>query len=90
MYDKENTPLKLKKLIDTTKNEYRIASKSYIPLYIGYNEANMMQKEKLFTKVGDTINNLFGNDVMIAGITKKTYTSLDMMHFVPKSFSVNK
>jgi len=46
-----------------------------------------MKKEKLFSKIGDTIDNLFGNDVMIAGVAKKTYTSLDMIHFLPTNFS---
>jgi hypothetical protein len=44
----------------------------------------MMVKENLFKKQFDTISDLFGNDVIIAGLPKKTYTSLDMMHFVPK------
>jgi hypothetical protein len=43
-----------------------------------------MLKENLFKKQFDIISNLFGNDVIIAGLPKKTYTSLDMMHFVPK------
>ncbi|MEI7563050.1 MAG: hypothetical protein WCJ39_05175 [bacterium] len=45
----------------------------------------MMKKEKLFQEINNTIDNLFGNDIIIKGIAKKTYTSLDMMHFVPKA-----
>jgi hypothetical protein len=30
------------------------------------------------------IDDLFGYDVVIVGILKKTYTLLDMMHFIPK------
>jgi hypothetical protein len=61
-----------------------------MPMYIGFTEGAMMQKEKLFTKIGDTIDNLFGNNIFIAGIAKKTYTSLDMMHFVPIQFITKK
>ena len=44
----------------------------------------MMIEENLFKKKYDTITNLFGNDIIIAGLPKKTYTTLDMMHFVPR------
>ncbi|MEI6118841.1 MAG: hypothetical protein WCP92_06560 [bacterium] len=79
--------MKIKDIIDTTKNNYTINGKEYLPMYIGYTEGNMMKREKLFSKIGDTIDNLFGNNVMIAGIAKKTYTSLDMMHFLPSTLS---
>lgn len=83
-YDANNLPLKMKEIVDTTKNDYTIDWKKYLPLYIGYTEGNMMKREKLFWKIGDTIDNFFGNNVMIAGIAKRTYTSLDMIHFIPK------
>jgi hypothetical protein len=54
-------------------------------MYIGYDEAKMMREEGLFNKQYDTIDDLFGNDVIIAGVAKKTYTLLDMLHFVPAS-----
>ena len=56
----------------------------YNAIYIWYDEAQMMLQENLFKKQFDTISDLFGNDVIIAGVLKKTYTSLDMMHFVSK------
>lgn len=46
----------------------------------------MMMEEKLFAKRFDTIDGLFGNNVTVAGLPKKTYTVLDMMHFVPREF----
>jgi hypothetical protein len=58
-------------------------------MYVGYDEAKMMISENLFQKKFDTISNLFGNDVIIAGLPKKTYTLLDMMHFVPKEYWKN-
>ena len=49
----------------------------------------MMQKEKIFTKEGDTIPNFFGNDVIVSGILSKTNTALDNYHFVKEGFQVN-
>lgn len=46
----------------------------------------MMMEEKLFAKERDTIDGLFGNDIVVLGLPKKTYTTLDMIHFVPKGF----
>lgn len=46
----------------------------------------MMLEEKLISKKFDTIDGFFGNRVVVAGLPKKTYTLLDMMHFVPKNF----
>lgn len=67
-----------------------IDNNSYIPVYIGSKEAQMMMDEKLFSKVGDKIDNLFGNRVLIAGILPKTDTVLDTFHFVGKDFQINK
>ncbi len=50
----------------------------------------MMADAKLFTKAGDTIENFFGNNVMIAGILPETKTSLDIMHFVGQGFELVK
>lgn len=58
----------------------------YLPVFIGANEAEMMQKEKLFSSIGDTINGFFGNNVIVAGILPKTGTALDNMHFVGVEF----
>ena len=83
-YDETHIPSKLSYIINPKKTRYELNDKSYKALYIGYDEAQMMIAEKLFTKQFDTIDNLFGNDVLIAGLPKKTYTLLDMMHFLPK------
>ena len=62
--------------------------KKYKPVYIGSAEAQMMINKKLISKDGDTIDNLFGNDVIVAKILSKTKTSMDMMHFVGPDFIV--
>lgn len=86
LYDDKDIPVQLSGIINPRKSEYAIGNKKYIPAYIGYDEAKMMIEEWLFSKERDTIDGLFGNDVVIAGLPKKTYTILDMMHFVPKAF----
>lgn len=60
-----------------------------IPIFLGYEEAMMMQKEKLFTKEGDTLDKFFGKNVIVGKILPKTNTSLDYMHFVPPEFFAN-
>lgn len=67
-----------------------MGDKKYLPVYIGFSEAKMMADAKLFTKAGDTIENFFGNNVMIAGILPETKTSLDIMHFVGQGFELVK
>jgi hypothetical protein len=50
---------------------------------IGYEEAKMMKEEKLFTKVGDEIENFFGlPKVKVVGILAKTNTAIDNYHIV--------
>jgi hypothetical protein len=52
---------------------------------IGYEEAKMMKEEKLFTKVGDEIENFFGlPKVRVVGILAKTNTAIDNYHIVGK------
>jgi hypothetical protein len=63
---------------DTVRN-----GKTYTPVLIGAAEAKMMREELLFSKPGDTIDGLFGRDVIIAGVLAETKTSLDMAHIVP-------
>lgn len=54
-------------------------------MIIGYEEAMMMKKEKLFEKSGDTLSNFFGVPQMkIVGILKPMGTSLDYFHIVSK------
>lgn len=67
-----------------------LGGKKFLPIYIGSTEAKMMQAEKLFNQPGDVINNLFGNDVMVAGILPETKTVLDQMHFVGPDFTLIK
>ncbi|MHB1355055.1 MAG: heavy metal translocating P-type ATPase [Anaerolineae bacterium] len=59
-----------------------VAGKPYVPIYIGTSEANMMLAEKLFQSAGDLIKNLFGNNVIVAGILPVTNSPLDDMHFI--------
>jgi len=65
-----------------------IGGKIYQPMYIGADEATIMQKEKIFTKDGDLISNFFGNDVIVAGILPATNTPLDSFHYVKSGFAV--
>lgn len=89
LYDAGNIPVLLKSVINPKKESYTLDGKEYTSAYIGYDEARMMITEKLIRKPLDTIPGLFGNDIIIAGLPKKTFTSLDMMHFVPKEFREN-
>ena len=87
--DGKNTPEQLKGIVDPYKLSYNIEGKRFLPIYIGYNEAAMMKKEKLFTNNQDRITGLFGSDVLVAGVAKKNFTVLDEMHFVSKEFKEN-
>ncbi|MGV8169512.1 MAG: hypothetical protein ACP5N3_05650 [Candidatus Nanoarchaeia archaeon] len=80
-----NTPLKLT-LTEGNIDDYKTQKtedKTYYPLIIGFKEAAMMKEEKLFSKPGDKIEGLFGQNFVVAGIIAETNTSLDMMHLVP-------
>ena len=59
---------------------------TYYPLILGYDEAKMMREEKLFNKVGDTLDGFFGRNIVIVGVLEKTNTSLDMAHVVESNF----
>ena len=89
LFDDTNIPVVLKSTLHPTKKSYKVNDKEYMSTYIGYDESKMMQKEKLFSQTYDTIIGLFGSNIIIAGLPKKTFTSLDMMHFVPKIFREN-
>jgi len=84
-----NTPEKIKNNIQGF-SPVELADKTYLPIYIGSSEAKMMIEKKLITKAGDTINDLFGNNVVVAGILPETKTILDMMHFVGQDFILKK
>jgi hypothetical protein len=49
---------------------------------LGGKEAEMMIKEKMFSNVGDKIEDFFGKPVFIAGILEPTNTTLDMLHYM--------
>lgn len=86
LYDENNIPEALSSLINPAKTSYTIDDTTYLSTIVGYDEAKMMMDEKIFSKKFDTLKNFFGNNVIITGLPKKTLTSLDMMHFVPKAF----
>jgi len=65
-----------------------IGGKKYLPVYIGYYEAEAMKKEKLFVKEGDIISDFFGNDVIVSGVLAKTNSVLDNYSFVKDGFVV--
>ncbi len=82
-----NVPEKLAGKIDLNNlSSSKLSGKEYFPIYIGKKEADMMIKEKLFTKEGDKIEDLFGKNVIIVGILPETETMLDDMHFVSYKF----
>jgi hypothetical protein len=54
-------------------------------IIIGYSEAAMMQGESLFERPGDSISGLFGIDVEVGGILRKTGTIVDDMHFITRN-----
>ena len=83
------TPEKLKDNIQGF-DEVVLGGKKYLPIYIGSSEAEMMIENKLFSKVGDTVVDFFGNNVIVAGILPETKTPLDTMHFVGKGFELKK
>ncbi|MEI7890808.1 MAG: heavy metal translocating P-type ATPase [bacterium] len=87
--DGNNVPEKIKENIGSFEPVV-IGNKKYLPIYIGSTEAKMMIEKKLITKVGDTINDLFGNDVIVAGILPETKTILDELHFVGTDFKLKK
>lgn len=88
LFDEKNIPVQFSSLINPKKLSYHTDT-VHLATYIGYDEAKMMIEEWLFSKKFDTIDWLFWNDVIVAWLAKKTYTILDMMHFVPKIFKEN-
>ena len=52
-------------------------------MVLGFEEAQMMRRERLFRKAGDVIENFFGlSTIKVAGILEATGTILDHYHFV--------
>lgn len=62
--------------------------KKFIPIYIGFEEAETMKAENLFTKEGDTLTDFFGNNVIISGILPQTKTDFDKYHIVFEDFQL--
>ncbi|MBP9817250.1 cadmium-translocating P-type ATPase [Candidatus Shapirobacteria bacterium] len=89
LYDASNIPEQLKNVIDPLKTIYTIDGINYLSTVIGYDEAKMMISEKLISQKSDILKDFFGNNVIITGLPKRTLTSLDMMHFVPREFKEN-
>lgn len=58
-------------------------NKTYVPLVLGSKEAKMMREEKIFSEVGDKIDDFFGKRVVVVGILNQTDTVLDMFHYLP-------
>lgn len=83
----ESIPEKFKEVIDPKNlNEITIGNTKYLPIYIGSKEAEMMKKEGLFKNEGDTIENLFGKNVIIVKVLPETKTMLDDFHFVAANY----
>lgn len=89
LYDEVTIPPLLKNIINPRKETYVIDGKEYLSMYVGYDDARMMREEGEFSKIHDTIDDEAGSAIIIAGLPKKTFTVLDMMHFVPKKFKEN-
>jgi hypothetical protein len=89
LYDEAIIPPLLKTIINPRKETYTIDGKEYLSMYVGYDDAQMMREEGEFSKLYDIISDEAGSDVIVAGLPKRTFTSLDMMHFVPKKFREN-
>lgn len=64
--------------------------KRYLPVFVGFDEGQMMMKEKIFVQRGDIVHDFFGNEIFIAGVLPKTYTDFDSMHIVGNEFVFQK
>ena len=88
LYDKNN-PIKIE-LAEGNMNLFfipiRIDNKSYYPMIIGSKEAKIMREGKVFSRIGDTIENFIGKGVIVVGVVKETNTGLDMMYIAEKDF----
>jgi hypothetical protein len=89
LYDANNVPSLLSSSLNPAKNNFSLDGVNYLATTVGYTEAQMMKKEKLFTRQFDTLKGFFGNNIIITNLPKKTQTALDMMHFVPREFQTN-
>jgi hypothetical protein len=58
----------------------------YTTMMMWFGEAGMMKSEKLYTTAGDRLDDFFWQAVQIWPDLKKTFTALDMMHFLPRNW----
>lgn len=58
----------------------------YTTMMLWFDEALMMRKEKLYSKSGDRLDDFFWQNVQIWESLTKTFTALDMMHFLPRDW----
>jgi len=77
-YDEKNIPVQLLGQIDFQNPTITRDGKEYEKMYIGYTDGLLMMRLGLFEKLGDILDEKY----IVAGLPKKTYTMLDMMHFV--------
>lgn len=84
--DKDIPELIKKQIYKDSSYPVIIKNTTYLPLYIGADEAKMMINEKLFSKPGDVLSDFFGNNVVVKIILPKTNTSFDQFHFVTPLF----
>ncbi len=82
-FDKNNIPLKFKNIINPYKSVYNLNDKQYPTIYLWYDVTKEMIQAKEFSKKFDIIQEDW-QDLVIAWLLKKTYTVLDMMHFLPQ------
>jgi len=89
LYDSTNVPQAISSSLNPSKTTYVLNGVTYLSTAFGYDEARLMMAEKEFQRLYDTIKDEYGSNLIVTGLPKKTLTSLDMMHFVPKVFRDN-
>ena len=83
LFDSQSIPLKFANIINPKKLSYTVDGKDFIAIYLWYDVAQEMRTAKEFSKQFDSIEEV-GKQFTVAGLPLKTYTTLDMMHFVPR------
>lgn len=80
-FDAASIPLKMENLINPKEFTYDADGKTYGVIYLWYDAAQEMKAKKEFSQPFDIIEE-WGKDLAIAGVARKTFTLLDMMHFI--------
>ena len=83
-FDADSIPLKLENTINPKAFTYTVDGKTDSVIYLWFDAAQEMRASKEFSQKLDVIEEWW-RDFVIAWLPKKTYTLLDMMHFVPKN-----